>query len=79
MKHIHATDISPKMIEIAQSKADAQKVTNVNFEVATLDDPHNQDETYDAVLGLNILHLLEDRDEAILRVRAMLKPGGCIC
>jgi 2-polyprenyl-3-methyl-5-hydroxy-6-metoxy-1,4-benzoquinol methylase len=76
VKHIHATDISPKMIEIARSKADTQNVTNVDFEVATLDDPHNQDETYDAVLGLNILHLLEDRDEAISRVRAMLKPGG---
>ena len=30
----------------------------------------------DAVLGLSILHLLDDRDEAIARVYEMLKPGG---
>jgi len=76
VKHILATDISPKMIEIARSKADAQKVTNVDFEVAALDDLTNPDETYDAVLGLNILHLVEDRDAAISRIRAVLKPGG---
>ncbi|MGY8957245.1 MAG: class I SAM-dependent methyltransferase [Alphaproteobacteria bacterium] len=76
VKHILATDISPKMIEIARSKADAQKVTNVDFEVAALDDLTNPDETYDAVLGLNILHLVEDRDAAISRIRAALKPGG---
>tara|TARA_R110002110_G_scaffold376568_1_gene586485 strand:- start:62028 stop:62651 length:624 start_codon:yes stop_codon:yes gene_type:complete len=76
VKHIYATDISEKMIEIARAKADAQKVTNVDFEVAALDDLNNRDETYDVVLGLNILHLVEDRDAAISRVRAMLKPGG---
>ncbi len=31
VKHIHAIDISSKMIEIAQGKADAEKVTNVTF------------------------------------------------
>ncbi|MDA0786158.1 MAG: methyltransferase domain-containing protein [Proteobacteria bacterium] len=76
VKHIRATDISLKMIEIARAKANAQRVTNVDFEVAAIDDLNNPDETYDAVLGLSILHLLEDRDAAISRVRAMLKPGG---
>jgi ubiquinone/menaquinone biosynthesis C-methylase UbiE len=64
------------MIEIARAKAGAQKVMNVDFEVAALDDLSNRDETYDAVLGLSILHLLEDRDEGISRVWAMLKPDG---
>ena len=32
VKHIRATDISGKMIEIARSKAEAQGVTNVTFE-----------------------------------------------
>lgn len=28
------------------------------------------------MLGLSILHLLDDRDDAIARVAAVLKPGG---
>lgn len=76
VKHIHATDVSPKMIEIAQAKSDARQVTNVDFEVATLDEIDKPDEIYDAVLGLNILHLVDDRDAAIDRVRTLLKPGG---
>ena len=32
VKHIHAIDISSKMIEIAHGKVDAEKVTNVTFE-----------------------------------------------
>ena len=28
------------------------------------------------MLGLSILHLLEDRDAAIARVHSLLKPGG---
>ncbi|MCP4316545.1 MAG: class I SAM-dependent methyltransferase, partial [Hyphomicrobiales bacterium] len=34
------------------------------------------DQTFDAVLGLSILHLLEDKEEAIAKVHRMLKPGG---
>ena len=76
VKHIRATDISAKMLEIAQGKAAADKVTNVTFEQAEVDELSTSDQTYDAVLGLSILHLLEDRDAAISQVHAMLKPGG---
>jgi len=34
------------------------------------------DQTLDAVLGLSILHLMENKDEVIARVHKMLKPGG---
>ncbi|MBC8341839.1 MAG: hypothetical protein H8E63_09300 [Proteobacteria bacterium] len=33
-------------------------------------------QTYDAVLGLSILHLLDDRDAVIAKVHNMLKPSG---
>ena len=32
--------------------------------------------SYDMVLGLSILHLLEDTGAAIAKVHRMLKPGG---
>lgn len=76
VKHILATDISSKMIEIAQGKADAQNVENITFECAAIDTFSLPDQTMDAVLGLNILHLVENRDEIIAKIHKMLKPDG---
>jgi len=76
VKHIHAIDISAKMIEIAQGKANTEKVTNVTFEQSTIDDFNVSEQTLDAVLGLSILHLLESKEEVIAKVYSMLKPDG---
>ena len=66
VKHILAIDISSKMIEIAQGKADAKNVENVTFMRSTID----------AVLGLSILHLLDNKEEVTAKVHKMLKLGG---
>lgn len=76
VKHIRAIDISPKMIEIASGKAQAGNVDNVTFEVSTVAALDVADESVDVVLGLSVLHLLEDREEVITKVYTMLKPGG---
>lgn len=76
VKQILAIDISSKMIEIAKGKADAANVGNVTFKQAAIDDFSVGDQTFDAVLGLSILHLVEDRDAVVARVHAMLRPGG---
>ena len=76
VKHIHAVDISAKMIEIAQSKADAKIIDNVTFEQSTIEELSVSDQTLDAVLGLSILHLLDNKEEIIAKVHKMLKPGG---
>ena len=76
VKHIHATDISQRMIEIAQGKADAAGLNNVMFEVLAIDDIQQPEESLDAVLALSVLHLLEDKEEVIARVYKMLKTGG---
>ena len=76
VKQIRAIDFSSKMIEIARSKAEAQNVENVTFEQSTIEDLCVADRSLDAVLGLNVLHLLENKEEAIAKVHRMLKPGG---
>ena len=76
VKHIQAIDISSKMIEFAQGKADANNIENVTFKCSTIDEFSVPDQTLDAVLGLSILHLMENKDEVIARVHKMLKPGG---
>ena len=76
VKHILATDISSKMIEIAKAKAEAGNVKNVTFEQAAIDDFRVDDQTFDAIMGHSILHLLEDKDDVISSVHKMLKSGG---
>ncbi len=71
-----ATDFSQRMVEIARGKARDQGVENVRFEQATLDDPALEPGSFDAVLGFNILHLLDDVAAASRRVHELLRPGG---
>lgn len=76
VSEIVATDISPKMIEIAGRKAQAQGIANARFEVADVEDATRGSGPYDAVLAFNLVHLLEDAPAAIASVHAALKPGG---
>ncbi|MCG8436127.1 MAG: class I SAM-dependent methyltransferase [Gammaproteobacteria bacterium] len=76
VKHIHAIDISSKMLEIAEGKARAKNIGNITFEQSTIEAISVPDQSLDAVLGLSILHLLEGKEAAIAKVYKMLKPGG---
>ncbi len=76
VKHIRAIDFSSEMIKIAQGKAEAQNINNVTFEQLTIEELTVADESFDVVLGLGILHLLENKKEVIAKVYKMLKPGG---
>ena len=74
--HLRAIDISANMLEIARGKAAAAGVVNVTFEQAAIETLDVAPASFDAVLGLSILHLLEDRTAAVLKVHRLLKPGG---
>jgi len=76
VKRIRAIDISPKMIEIARAKAEAAEVTNVDFEVQTIEALDAPDGTFDAILGMSIMHLVEDKGAVLEKVLRLLKPGG---
>jgi 2-polyprenyl-3-methyl-5-hydroxy-6-metoxy-1,4-benzoquinol methylase len=76
VKHIRAIDISSRMIEIARGKAEASQAGNISFDQSSFDDLYAPDRSFDAVLGLSILHLLENRDAAIAKVYRLLTPGG---
>lgn len=76
VKHIIATDISGKMIEIAQQKATEAGIKNISFQQGTLENLKIQDKSLDAVLGLNVLHLLEDVDGSIIKIHQLLNDGG---
>ena len=76
VKHIRAIDFSQKMIDIAQTRAAAQTINNITFERASIEELNIPDQSYDMVLGLSVLHLLEEKEAVMAKVYALLKPGG---
>lgn len=76
VRQIIATDISQKMLDIAEQKARDAGVENIQFQQGTLNDLSFEEERFDVILGLNILHLLEDVDATLATVHRLLKPGG---
>lgn len=76
VKHVRATDISERMIEIAREKAQAAGIENVDFDVFDFDHLDVPDGAFDMVLGMSILHLVDDPQVAIAKAHRLLKPGG---
>ncbi|MGD8930264.1 MAG: class I SAM-dependent methyltransferase [Lysobacterales bacterium] len=76
VKHVLATDISPAMIEIARGKAEAGQSDNVSVEVQACEGLEIRESSYDIILALNLLHLLEDPQAAVTAAWRGLKPGG---
>ena len=73
---IIASDISSKMIGNAQQKAKESNASNVQFVAENIFGDAISNGPYDAVLALNLLHLIHDIDGAIQRIHGLLKPGG---
>ena len=76
VKRVRALDISERMLGFGRDKAAAAGVSNVDFIQGTLFDLQLADNSVDVVLGLSILHLLPNRDETLIEVQRVLKPGG---
>lgn len=73
----HATsvlgiDYSEEMIHYAQG----YQRHNLTYQVATLDSSDLA--TYDVITAFNVLHLLEDLDQASRRMNDLLRPGGIL-
>lgn len=75
-----ATDLSPKMIKIAQEKlaADAADATlsGLEFRATTADALSKETAKYSAILGFNYLHLVRDTPATMQSIRTMLDDGG---
>ncbi len=76
VQHIDAIDISENMLEIGRGRAKDAGIENITFTRGTLAEFNAADASFDAVLGLNVIHLLPDRESTIAEVSRVLKPGG---
>ena len=71
-----ATDISARMIAIAEDKAAADPVPGLAFRTATAESIASEPAAFDAVLGFNYLHLVRDMQGTLDRIQGFLVPGG---
>ena len=76
VKHIDAIDISENMLEIGRKRAEEEGVDNIRFVRGTLTEFNADNSSVDAVLALNVIHLLPDHKTTLAEVARILKPGG---
>ena len=75
VKEVHAVDVSPRMIAIAEAKQRETGAGNVRFLVDDLRGFTPDRGSYDAILAMSVLHLVLDRDVALAKIRSLLRPG----
>lgn len=74
--HVRAVDFSQNMLDHARRRAAEAGITNITFEQGDIATMPIAPASYDVVLGLSILHLLEEPEVVIRKVHTILKPGG---
>lgn len=77
-REIYGIDISQKMISVAKTKAIESKNINAHFLQSTIFDKQFKEESFDVILALNILHLVENIPKVMQRLFELLKNGGVI-
>lgn len=75
VQSIAATDFSPKMIEAAMKK---RVPDNVRFSVEDATALSFSDQTFDAVIISNALHIMLDPGIVLKDIRRVLKPNGLL-
>lgn len=75
-KSVRSFDISPQSVRITRQRVEKKGLTNVKVDVASMEELPYEDESFDIVVGLFILHHLADLGQGITQVFRVLKPGG---
>ena len=75
VRHMEATDFSPKMIEAAKKK---KAPDNLHFSVADAMELPFEDNSFDAAIISNALHIMPDPVKVLLNISRVLKPKGLL-
>ena len=71
-----ATDYSEGMLKQARKKL--ARFPHVVVEQADITDLHYADDSFDAVVAGNVIHLLPDPEQALRELARVVRPGGTI-
>ena len=75
VREIVGTDVSPGMIRIAQDKVD-DATTNARFRAASAEKSAQTTESFNAVLGFNLFHLVDRAEDIFADIHRLLPNGG---
>ena len=75
VRHLEATDFAPKMIEKAKKK---RVPGNVRFSVEDATELSFKDNTFDAAIISNALHIMPDPAKVLSGISRVLKPKGLL-
>jgi len=75
VRHVDATDFSPKMIDTAKKK---KAPSNVRFSVEDATALSFEDNSFDTVIISNALHIMPDPAGALCEISRVLKPKGLL-
>lgn len=73
-EHLTATDFAPGMLE--RAKKNCAAYGNITFEPADITALNYPDNSFDAVVAGNVIHLLDEPMKAIHELDRVCKPGG---
>lgn len=71
-----ALDLSPEMLKLAEGRIKQKNIRYVCGDGAAPDFPEGY---FDAVIGVDIIHHLEDPVSAMSRWKSLARPGGKMC
>lgn len=77
-RKVKGIDISPKMVELASAKAIKNGIRNVEYTHATINSARLLPQTFDVILCLHVLHLVENPLMTIKQLKQLLKPEGTL-
>lgn len=75
-KSVVCTDLSMAMLEQAKKKCRKLGIDNICFEERDIFHMPDADETYDIVMAGNVLHLIDNPEEAVRELYRVAKKGG---
>lgn len=78
VRQIDALDLEPKMISVAQKKADESRIVNISFHVQSAYELDFPDHIFDAIVILNSLHVMKAPDVALGEAMRVIKPTGLL-
>lgn len=77
-ERVVCTDYSGEMLKVARKKAKKRRFVNIEFERANIFHLDYADETFDIVIAGNVLHLLDNPENAVRELCRVTKSGGRI-
>lgn len=73
---VHAFDLDPKMIHLAQRRLKSYPPEKLKLSVGSVTEIQEPDEYFDAVFDFGVIHHVVDWKKAVSEIVRVLKPGG---